>query len=145
MADPWDPLDGESDDVDLVEVDGEGQTDTSIFESASAWLEWLVLTVRRRPGPHMAWCELWWAHREAAARIEALWAAWELAEAEGGASPSQWWIYHFAPHWAALTDTRGPFAACIGNDGHVDDPTPLPVTRDRASVLRTDNQPMEAP
>ena len=99
-------------------------------------MEWLVLTVRRRLGPHMAWCEDWWAHREAAARIEALWAAWELAQAEGGASPSQWWVYHFAPHWAALTDARGPFAGCTG--GLVADPPPLPASRDPASVRRTD-------
>ncbi len=75
----------------------------------------------------MTWCADWWAHREAAARVESLWAAWELAQAEGGASPSQWWVYHFTPHWAALTDARRPFAGCTA--GHVDDParSPLPA------------------
>jgi hypothetical protein len=136
VADPWDPL-AEEDAEDPTDVDVEVEPEGLIFDSASAWVEsWLVLTVRRRLGPHMAWCADWWAHREAAARVESLWAAWELAQAEGGASPSQWWVYHFTPHWAALTDARGPFAGCTG--GHVDDPAPLPVTRDPASVPRTD-------
>lgn len=134
-GDPWDPADAhDTGDLDLADVDAEDEVvEGLIFDSASDWVDgWLVLTVRRRLGPHMAWCEKWWDHHEAAERLEALWAAWELGQAEGGASPSQWWIYHFTPHWAALTDARGPFAAC--SDGHVADPAPLPVTRDPATV-----------
>lgn len=82
-----------------------------IYASADKWVrEWLLAVVRpTRPGN---WCAKWWAHPEAAARLGDLWAAWEAAQAEGGAGPSQWWTYHFAVHWEALRAPTGPFAQC---------------------------------
>jgi hypothetical protein len=99
-----------------------------VYDSLPAWVEdWLSPTVRRHVRNTVKWCGRWWAHPEAAARLGALWAAWEVAMAEGGSAMSQWWVYHFDSHWPVLTDAQGPFAGC-----HPDKPCSwaarLPVT-----------------
>lgn len=85
-----------------------------VFPDLGTWVaEWLVPTIHRPMKAGVVWCPQWWRHREAVARLEAVWRAWETARAAGGDGPSLWWTMHFENHWAALTDsTRGPFAAC---------------------------------
>lgn len=111
MTTTWDPIDTASD----VELE---------YPDVAAWVErYWVRTIRRRSMP---WCQQWWAHPEALARLGALWAAWETANAEGGASMSQWWLYHADGHLTALSDPRGPFAACT-LDQHQPPAEPLPT------------------
>ena len=84
-----------------------------VYPSLDAWVEdWLASAGRRMLRNSVKWCPSWWAHPEAVARLGALWAAWEVAYAEGGGSMSQWWVYHFDSHWPALSDAQGPFAGC---------------------------------
>lgn len=100
------------DDWDPTVTDAAGEL-KQVYPHLAAWVEdWLSPTMRRRVTNSMKWCERWWAHPEAAARLTALWAAWEVANAEGGSSMSTWWIYHFDSHWPQLTDPHGPFEAC---------------------------------
>lgn len=91
------------------------------------WVEgFLAPTIRRTMSGSNHWCAQWWEHPEAVARLGALWAAWEVAEAEGGAGPSFWWTGHFEPHWHVLTSTFGPFNACNPNK-HEPAVPPLPT------------------
>jgi hypothetical protein len=83
------------------------------YRDLPAWVEeWFVPTIRRSMRSSMKWCERWWAHPEAAARLGAMWAAWEVANADGGSAMSQWWLSHFEPHWNILIDAHGPFSGC---------------------------------
>lgn len=87
------------------------------FPHLVAWVEqWLAPTLRHQLRGTEKWCRRWWAHPEAAARLGALWAAWEVASAEGGSAMSQWWLYHFDGHWPRMTDSRGPFAGCTDTE-----------------------------
>ena len=98
------------------------------YPSLDDWVRhWFAPVMRRRVRGQMHWCERWWAHPEAAARLGSLWSAWEQAEVEGGGGPSQWWLYHLEGHWPFLSGPTGPFAACQPGR-HVDDPEPLPTT-----------------
>lgn len=100
----------------LGEADGEPTAATLRFSNPFQWVEqWFAETIRRRMGPTTLWCPHWWQHPEARQRLFALWSAWEAAEAEGGASPSIWWISHFDSHWRELTASDGPFASCAGS------------------------------
>ncbi len=112
MTDPgWDPT-----------VDPDDGS-PGVYDSCDEWVrDWLLVVVR--PSRPVHWCARWWAHPEAASRLGALWAAWEVAELEGGAGPSHWWVYHFAGHWDALVGSTGPFSACTPTTHNVP-PRPL--------------------
>ena len=124
MSRPYEPTSGDDSDVDVLE-----------YRDLMAWVEnWLSPTVRRYLRSTDRWCERWWAHPEAAARLGAMWAAWEVANVEGGASLSQWWLSHFDNHWPSLIDSHGPFAGCRKDEcRHADRlpvaPTPPDVRR----------------
>lgn len=82
--------------------------------------------VRRRASGGRAWCGQWWRHPEAVERLTALWHAWETLRHEGGTAMSDWWVHHFDPHFAVLSDAeRGPFQACA-RGGHSDQLKALP-------------------
>lgn len=95
---------------------------TTIHPDSATWVtEWLYVY---SPKP-THWCLDWAQHHPAAAaRIHALWEAWEVAQADGPPAMSSWWIYHHDTHMGVLTSARGPFAAC--QSGH----RPTPVWKD---------------
>jgi hypothetical protein len=103
--------------VDLgsdVEPDGDDEMATTLFPDFQTWVgEWLTAIIHRPFKSGATWCPEWWRHREAVARLDALWRAWEAAVVEGGGGLSYWWTMHFDSHFAVLSDAaNGPFAAC---------------------------------
>jgi hypothetical protein len=80
------------------------------FDTVGDWVEgWLVPLWRRAP---RRWCPQWWRHPEAAARLDAMWQAWEQLRLEPGVGPSVFLRDHLDPHMAVLTSDEGPFARC---------------------------------
>lgn len=84
------------------------------FEDSAAWCDQWLDRFTALPD---TWCDRWAEHPEAAARIHALWEAWETAFADGGGAMSTWWLIHHAGHMDVLASSRGPFARC--HNGHV--------------------------
>lgn len=87
-----------------------------IYPDSVTWVhEWLYVYSPKPP----VWCFQWAEHHPpAAARLHALWEAWEIAQADGPPAMSSWWVYHFDAHMAALTSPRGVFAACQSGHRH---------------------------
>jgi hypothetical protein len=99
----------------------------TIYPDSESWVtDWLYAY---SPTPSL-WCAHWVEHPPAAARLHALWEAWEVAQADGPPAMSSWWNYHHDTHLAALTASRGPFAAC--QQGH----RRAPVWRDHVAPQR---------
>ncbi|MFC8043052.1 DUF4913 domain-containing protein [Nocardia sp. NPDC057353] len=73
------------------------------------------------------WCPEWYKHAEAAARLDALWRAWEHYRLDSATGMSVWFLDHADPHMAKLFDPRGPFKYCSVRNGHKDMLNPLPV------------------
>jgi hypothetical protein len=77
------------------------------------WMDgWFFRVAFRLPRDGRCWCDEWWRHRYAIERLSALWLAWEMMY-KSPQERSSWWIYHFEPHFAAITSqTTGPFRDC---------------------------------
>lgn len=79
------------------------------------WVHYLFLPVYGREiSTTRPWCEKWYEHPEAVARLHALWLAWQqLTDAEAGLSgPSTWHRDHLDQTLVHLRSPDGPFAAC---------------------------------
>lgn len=97
------------------------------------WVEEIFCPMIQRRvdlGRGRTWCARWWAHPEAAVRLDALRLAWyELtAPAEPGGDPgagySSWWVNHVDPALMTLLDgDTGPMSGCRP-DHHSDSPVP---------------------
>ncbi|CAI9404221.1 MULTISPECIES: DUF4913 domain-containing protein [Aestuariimicrobium] len=107
-----DDVDDTSDET--VTPEPESAAPALVYGSADEWLrEWMLPNWRPPLGElKYRWCSRWWLHPEAVNRIEALWRAWEHLRNDGLLGPSVWWRDHFGPHWAIITGTDGPLAAC---------------------------------
>lgn len=114
-------------DADTLGFADEAEGPVPVYGSVTEWVQqWLLVIVRPRTGgTRTSWCHRWWEHTEAVSRLGALWASWEVTNAEGGSAPSTWWVHHFGPQWAVITAPDGPFSACSSTK-HNDDPEPLP-------------------
>jgi hypothetical protein len=66
------------------------------------------------------WCEQWWKHAEAIARLDALWRAWEHLRLDPATGISVWFRDHADPHMAILLSEHGPFANCQLAHAHRD-------------------------
>ena len=73
------------------------------------------------------WCPQWWAHPEAAIRLDAVWRAWEYFRGVGLVGMSAWFLDHADPHMRRLFDPRGPFRYCSAHAGHRSFLAPLPM------------------
>lgn len=94
---------------------GSGNDETDDAEPSTVYVDvaqfvagWLAPRSERVP----AWCEQWWKHPLALTRLRALWASWEVANAEGGAAMSKWLMYDFDHHMTKLTAKSGGFHDC---------------------------------
>lgn len=79
------------------------------------WVHYLLLPIYGREiSTTRPWCEKWYEHPEAVARLHALWLAWQqFTDAEAGLSgPSTWHRDHLDHALAQLRSPDGPFAAC---------------------------------
>ncbi|HLS72705.1 MAG TPA: DUF4913 domain-containing protein [Actinomycetaceae bacterium] len=78
----------------------------------------------RRIEKDTRWCQQWWRHAEAHARLDALWRSFEAHRVSPDANAMAIWWRDFAdPTMAALTRLKGPFEQCegeAGNANHVD-------------------------
>ncbi|MGN2637201.1 DUF4913 domain-containing protein [Nocardia takedensis] len=72
------------------------------------------------------WCEQWWRHPEAVARLDALWRAWERLQRDERAGLSIWLLDYADKHMGMLLNPRGPFKYCSVRHGHVERIQPLP-------------------
>lgn len=108
---------------------GQGQVDTeslsiiamsdeSFGTELAALREWVCRVILPVYGQEISsarpWCNQWQEHREAVARLHALWLAWkQLTGPEGGLTgPSVWHRDHLDPALLRLRASDGPFAAC---------------------------------
>lgn len=117
------------------------------YPNAAQWVaEWLVLHYGR-DNPGFRWCRRWWDHPEAAARLEALWQAWETARADEDdpAAMSSWWLEHADPHMQLLGSEAGPFAQCDATSGAHHAPATLPVVSPPDGMYRGWDHPEENP
>lgn len=116
----WDPFAEDTTGLDTKQVQGPA------YSTLEEWIDdWLAPNVLRPGGLGGAWCAQWWAHPEAAARLEALWMAWEAARTEGGEALSRWWTVDWASHWKALSSKTGTFNSCSATKHReVSDPLP---------------------
>jgi len=82
-----------------------------------------------RDTANAVWCRQWWAHPEAALRLEALWEAYEgaVASKDGGAFAA-WWRTEADHHLPLLySPADGPFRGCDAWAGTHAAQTPQPV------------------
>lgn len=66
----------------------------------------------------LCWCEHWWMHGFAVARLRELHRAWEYLRLDKGVGPNTWWLQHFDPTMAKLMHPAGPFKRCSANGKH---------------------------
>lgn len=84
-----------------------------VFSSAEGWvIDYLLQVFQRSYGGELRWCVQWREHPEATLRLEAMWRAWEVLQAQEGLGLSVWLLSHFDPNFLVLTSRTGPFARC---------------------------------
>lgn len=100
------------------------------FATVEEFVTHFVLPFYIRDTTNAVWCRQWWAHREAGARLEALWEAYEAARAstEGGAYAA-WWRLEADHHLPLLFSREGPFRNCNARADTHTLQTPQPVTQ----------------
>ncbi|WP_328912466.1 MULTISPECIES: DUF4913 domain-containing protein [unclassified Streptomyces] len=92
-----------------------GEAYATELAALAGWVHYLFLPVYGREiSTTRPWCEQWYEHPEAVARLHALWLAWQqFTDAEAGLSgPSVWHRDHLDQTLAHLRAPDGPFAAC---------------------------------
>jgi len=99
------------------------------FGSVEQFVTGWVMPFYVRDTANAVWCRQWWAHPEAALRLEALWEAYEGARAskDGGAFAA-WWRTEADHHLPLLySPGEGPFRECDARAGTHTPQTPQPV------------------
>ncbi|MFI0721945.1 DUF4913 domain-containing protein [Streptomyces sp. NPDC021224] len=92
-----------------------GEAYATELAALADWVHYLFLPVYGREiSTTRPWCEKWYEHPEAVARLHALWLAWQqLTDSEAGLSgPSTWHRDHLDQALVHLRAPDGPFAAC---------------------------------
>ncbi|MEU9122831.1 DUF4913 domain-containing protein [Streptomyces sp. NPDC048506] len=93
----------------------DGKVYAEELAALTAWVHHLLLPVYGREiTTGRPWCQRWWEHPEAVARLHALWLAWQqLTDIEAGLTgPSTWHRDHLDPALMQLRTADGPFGAC---------------------------------
>lgn len=86
------------------------------LRALTGWVDEVLLPVYGREISTQApWCPWWPKHREAVARLHALWLAWQqhLAPDAGPSGPAVWHRDFLDHTMAQLRAPTGPFAACM--------------------------------
>ncbi|MGY2025918.1 DUF4913 domain-containing protein [Nocardia gipuzkoensis] len=112
----------------------EGEDDKELcYRNVEAFVDGYVAELYRREviargsEKNVRWCPRWWDHGEVAARMEALWRAFEQARHGDGAEMAGWWVQLADPMMDRIFDLKGPFEHCSVADGHKDKLARLPL------------------
>lgn len=111
-----------------------GEAYATELAALADWVHYLFLPVYGREiSTTRPWCEQWYEHPEAVARLHALWLAWQQhTDVEAGLSgPSTWHRDHLDQTLVHLRAPDGPFAACTTSPArptHRVLATPAPAT-----------------
>ncbi len=99
------------------------------FATVEEFVTHFVVPFYIRDTANAVWCRQWWAHREAGARLEALWEAYEGARASTeGSAYSSWWRLEADHHLPLLLSREGPFRNCNARADTHTLQTPQPLT-----------------
>ncbi|WP_329151263.1 DUF4913 domain-containing protein (plasmid) [Streptomyces niveus] len=94
-----------------------GDEYTRELAALGAWVrDLLVPTYFAEISSSATWCETWWEHPAAVARLHGAWLAWqELTDPAvcGLTGPSVWHRDHLDPMITQIRDGGGPFAGCM--------------------------------
>lgn len=96
--------------------------DTRCYKTLSEFVEGYISHIynRKRVGNAHYWCKKWWAHPEAAARLGALWHAWEhLRLADPNEGMARWFVQYGDPIMRELTSPNGTFYHCKDEEHRV--------------------------
>ncbi len=116
------------------------------YSTLPEWVEqWLIPLYRRSlNGHHRVWCPQWWRHRDAVARLDALWHAWEYLRLDPTTGESVWFRDHADHHMSILLDADGPLKGCDAT--HSKRPLePLPHEPPPAGMFEPDDELMPWP
>jgi len=108
---------------------------TNLYEDVFEFVAEHLVHIYARPTEKngaLTWCPQWHHHPEAAARLTALWKAFEALRVDPGAGMSTWWIEHADPMMAALTAQDGTFRNCDSQQHR--NPPALPTRSSRAAA-----------
>lgn len=100
----------------------EGQGDQNHFPTVYAFVSEYVAVVYaydiQKQDTRVRWCDLWWEHPEAVARLEACWKAFEVLRKDPGTGMSVWFRDHGDPCMDRLLADGGPFSRCVPGTQH---------------------------
>ena len=117
-------------------VTNDGSTDAQpqlVFSNLEAFVSDYLIHHFPRPVQASAydkefyWCSSWWAHTEAASRLNALWRAWEALRLNETTGMADWWTHYADPTMNALFAAKGPFQGCTAEEHKPANPS-LPIT-----------------
>jgi hypothetical protein len=103
-------------------MNDDGEREPIYRSSAEFHREWLSRVFARQDP---VWCPDWQQHSEAREVVDALWMAWEDAQAHGHDGPARWFAYYGYPLMRELTDPDGTFVGC-DPERHASKTAPLP-------------------
>ncbi|MFE3189864.1 DUF4913 domain-containing protein [Nocardia sp. NPDC059240] len=109
-----------------------------MYDSVVEFVEnYLSLVYRREvDNGRRVWCQEWWKHAEAVARLDAMWRTWEHYRLDCNTGLSVWFLDHADPHMRVLFDLDGPFQYCSIKSGHSDQISPLPLKSPPSGLFR---------
>lgn len=109
------PASGPGPDVDENDPKARGLWFGNVYEFVVSYLNPNYV---RRIERETRWCQEWWRHSEALARLDALWRSFEAHRVSSDANAMAVWWRDFAdPTMGSLTRLKGPFEQCDGIAG----------------------------
>ena len=121
------------------------------YSNVDAFLHQFLLPSWRHTWAGARWCQEWYKHSEAVARLDALWRSYEAMRVGDPTGMAVWWRDFADPIMSSLTRENGTFAACDAERGvhapmdmwpskHAPDVTvpPETVLRPRSSAAYAD-------
>lgn len=120
-VDPAGPFDVEENDEG--EAGREEEEVEPVYDALEEWVQFYFLPMFRRvEGGENKWCQRWWEHSEAIARLDGLWRSWESLRLDEQTGMSNWFRDHADHHIPLLMGQNGPFRQCAGERHRESDP-----------------------
>lgn len=103
-------------------TEAESEADRNHFPTVYAFVAEYVVVIYAyeitKQDTRVRWCDLWWEHPEALARLEACWKAFEVLRRDPGTGMSVWFRDHADPCMDRLLADSGPFSRCLPDHQH---------------------------